>query len=264
VRGSGEQRLIHPSAIIDDLAGVAEGVSVGPFCVIGPEVEIGAGTVIGPHVVIRGPTRIGRENRIFQFASIGEDPQDKKYQGEITRLEIGDRNVIREYSTVHRGTIQDKAVTRIGDDNLLMAYTHVAHDCVIGNGVIMANGASLAGHVTVDDCAILGGFSLVHQFCRIGRYSFSGMGSVISRDIPPYVMVGGSPTRPRGINSVGMERRGFDADSILQIKRAFKLIYKSRLKLEEAIESLASMAEQSSEVLPLLEFLKQSGRSIIR
>ncbi len=256
--------MIHPSAIIDDLAGVAEGVSVGPFCVIGPEVEIGAGTVIGPHVVIRGPTRIGRENRIFQFASIGEDPQDKKYQGEITRLEIGDRNVIREYSTVHRGTIQDKAVTRIGDDNLLMAYTHVAHDCVIGNGVIMANGASLAGHVTVDDCAILGGFSLVHQFCRIGRYSFSGMGSVISRDIPPYVMVGGSPTRPRGINSVGMERRGFDADSILQIKRAFKLIYKSRLKLEEAIESLASMAEQSTEVLPLLEFLKQSGRSIIR
>ena len=256
--------MIHPSAIIDDLAGIAEGVSVGPFCVIGPDVEIGAGTVIGPHVVIRGPTRIGRENRIFQFASIGEDPQDKKYQGEITRLEIGDRNVIREYSTVHRGTIQDKSVTRLGDDNLLMAYTHVAHDCVIGNGVIMANGASLAGHVTVDDCAILGGFSLVHQFCRIGRYSFSGMGSVISRDIPPYVMVGGSPTRPRGINSVGMERRGFDAESILQIKRAFKLIYKSRLKLEEAIESLAVMAEQSSEVIPLLEFLKQSGRSIIR
>ena len=256
--------MIHPSAIIDDLAGIAEGVSVGPFCVIGPDVEIGAGTVIGPHVVIRGPTRIGRENRIFQFASIGEDPQDKKYQGEITRLEIGDRNVIREYSTVHRGTIQDKSVTRLGDDNLLMAYTHVAHDCVIGNGVIMANGASLAGHVTVDDYAILGGFSLVHQFCRIGRYSFSGMGSVISRDIPPYVMVGGSPTRPRGINSVGMERRGFDAESILQIKRAFKLIYKSRLKLEEAIESLAAMAEQSSEVLPLLEFLKQSDRSIIR
>lgn len=256
--------MIHPSAIIDDLAVVAEGVSVGPFCVIGPDVEIGTGTVIGPHVVIRGPTRIGRENRIFQFASIGEDPQDKKYQGEITRLEIGDRNVIREYSTVHRGTIQDKSVTRLGDDNLLMAYTHVAHDCVIGNGVIMANGASLAGHVTVDDFAILGGFSLVHQFCRIGRYSFSGMGSVISRDIPPYVMVGGSPTRPRGINSVGMERRGFDAESILQIKRAFKLIYKSRLKLEEAIESLAAMAEQSSEVIPLLEFLKQSGRSIIR
>lgn len=256
--------MIHPSALIDDLAGIAKGVTVGPFCVIGPDVEIGAGTIIGPHVVIRGPTRIGRENRIFQFASIGEDPQDKKYQGEITRLEIGDRNVIREYSTVHRGTIQDKSVTRLGDDNLLMAYTHVAHDCVIGNGVIMANGASLAGHVTVDDCAILGGFSLVHQFCRIGRYSFSGMGSVISRDIPPYVMVGGSPTRPRGINSVGMERRGFDAESILQIKRAFKLIYKSRLKLEEAIESLAVMAEQSSEVIPLLEFLKQSGRSIIR
>ncbi len=256
--------MIHPSAIIDPTARLAADVSVGPFTVIGPHVEIGAGTVIGPHVVIKGPTLIGQFNRIYQFSSIGEDPQDKKYQGEITRLEIGDRNVIREYVTIHRGTLQDAALTKIGDDNLLMAYTHVAHDCVIGNHVIMANGASLAGHVRVDDHAILGGFTLVHQFCQIGRQSFSGMGSVISRDIPPYVMVGGSPTKPRGINNVGMERRGYDPDAILQIKRAFKVIYKSRLKLEEAIEQLATMAEQSPEVLPMLDFLKQSGRSIIR
>jgi UDP-N-acetylglucosamine acyltransferase len=256
--------LIHSSAIVDSAAMLAEDVSVGPFSIIGPDVEIGSGTTVGPHVVIKGPSRIGRENRIFQFASLGEDPQDKKYQGEVTRLEIGDRNVIREYCTIHRGTAQDQSLTRIGSDNLLMAYTHVAHDCVIGDGVIMANGASLAGHVSVDDHAILGGFSLVHQFCRIGRHSFSGMGSVISRDIPPYVMVGGSPTKPRGINNVGMERRGYDAEAILQIKRAFKVIYKSRLKLEEAIENLATMAKQSPEILPILEFLQQSGRSIIR
>ncbi len=256
--------MIHASAIVDPGAILAPGVRVGPFSVIGPEVEIGEGTVIGPHVVIRGPTRIGRENRIFQFTSIGEDPQDKKYRGEVTRLEIGDRNVIREFATLHRGTVQDKLITRIGHDNLLMAYTHVAHDCIIGNGVIMANGASLAGHVRVDDDAILGGFSLVHQFCRVGRQSFSGMGSVISRDIPPYVMVGGSPTKPRGINTVGMERRGYNAEAVLQVKRACKIIYKSRLKLEEAIEQLSKMAETAAEIQPMLEFLKQSGRSIIR
>jgi len=256
--------LIHASAIVDPGAILAPGVHVGPFSVIGPEVEIGEGTVIGPHVVIRGPTRIGRDNRIYQFTSIGEDPQDKKYQGEVTRLEIGDRNVIREFATLHRGTVQDKLITRIGNDNLMMAYTHVAHDCIIGNGVIMANGASLAGHVRVDDDAILGGFSLVHQFCRVGRQSFSGMGSVISRDIPPYVMVGGSPTKPRGINTVGMERRGYNAEAVLQVKRAFKIIYKSRLKLEEAIEQLSKMAETAAEIQPMLEFLKQSGRSIIR
>mgnify|MGYP003596744244 CR=1 FL=1 len=256
--------MIHPSAIVDEGAELADGVSIGPFSIIGCDVRIAAGTTIGPHVVIKGPTRIGRDNRIFQFASVGEDPQDKKYRGEVTRLEIGDRNVIREYCTLHRGTIQQQSLTQVGSDNLFMAYTHVAHDCMIGNGVIMANGASLAGHVTVDDFAILGGFSLVHQFCRIGRHSFSGMGSIISKDIPPYVMVGGSPSRPRGINNVGLERHGFDADSILQIKRAFKLIYKSRLKLEEAMEALAGMAGQSPEVLPILEFLQQSDRSIIR
>lgn len=249
---------------MDPRAELAEDVAVGPFSIIGPDVVIASGTVIESHVVIKGPTLIGRNNKFFQFASVGEDPQDKKYQGEITRLEIGDRNVVREYCTLHRGTVQDNSVTRVGSDNLLMAYSHVAHDCVIGDGVIMANGASLAGHVTVDDFAILGGFTLVHQFCRIGRHSFSGMGSVISRDIPPYVIVGGSPTKPRGINNVGMERKGFSPDSILQIKRAFKLIYKSRLKLEEAIEKLTEMSHDSPEVEPIVEFLQQSGRSIIR
>lgn len=256
--------MIHETAIIDPLASIEADVHIGPFTVIGPDVEIGRGTVIGPHVVLRGPTRIGTDNRIFQFASIGEDPQDKKYQGETTRLEIGHRNVIREYATIHRGTLQDAALTRIGDDNLLMAYTHVAHDCVIGNGTIMANGASLAGHVQVDDFAILGGFSLVHQFCKIGRESFSGMGSVISRDVPPFVMIGGSPTKPRGINTVGMERRGYDPEAVLKVKRAFKILYKSRLKLEEAIEHLEAMAKNSPEIVPILDFLKQSGRSVIR
>lgn len=256
--------MIHPAALVDPDARLEPGVAVGPFSVIGPEVEIAAGTRIGPHVVIRGPTRIGRDNQIFQFASIGEDPQDKKYRGEVTRLEIGDRNVIREYATLHRGTIQDQSITRVGNDNLFMAYTHVAHDCVIGDGTIMANGASLAGHVRVDDHAILGGFSLVHQFCRIGRESFSGMGSVISRDVPPYVMLGGSPTRPRGINAVGMERRGYDPEAILRVKRAFKTLYKSGLKLEEAIEQLQIMAEDAPEVGAFLEFLSQSGRSIVR
>lgn len=256
--------MIHPSALIDPGARLEPGVEVGPFSVIGAEVEIGAGTRIGSHVVIQGPSRIGRDNRIFQFASIGEDPQDKKYRGEITRLEIGDRNVIRECATLHRGTIQDQSLTRVGDDNLFMAYTHVAHDCVIGNGTIMANGASLAGHVHVDDFAILGGFSLVHQFCRIGRESFSGMGSVISRDVPPFVMLGGSPTRPRGINAVGLERRGYDGDAILRIRRAFKTLYKSGLKLEEAIDQLQLMAEDAPEIQAFLDFLGQSGRSIIR
>lgn len=231
---------------------------------IGPDVEIGQDTWIGPHVVIKGPTRIGKRNKIFQFSSIGEDPQDKKYRGEITQLEIGDDNVIREYVTIHRGTVQDHGLTRIGDGNLLMAYSHVAHDCVIGDQIIMANAASLAGHVCVESHAILGGFTLVHQFCRIGQHSFSGMGSVISRDIPPYVMVGGSPTKPRGVNTVGLERRGFDADSVLNVKRAFKILYKSRLKLEEAIESLSASAVDAPIVMPMVEFLRKSGRSIIR
>jgi UDP-N-acetylglucosamine acyltransferase len=256
--------LIHPTAIVDPSAELAGDVCVGPYAIIGPGVQIDSGTTIGPHAVIKGPTRIGRDNRIFQFASVGEDPQDKKYRGEVTRLEIGDRNVIRESATIHRGTMQDKGVTRIGHDNLFMAYTHVAHDCVVGNSVIMANAASLAGHVQVDDFAILGGFSLVHQFCKIGQYSFSAMGSVINRDIPPYIIIGGSPTKPHGINAVGLERQGFGSESIRQIRKAYKIVYKSGLKLEEAIQTLEELAGEAPEVLRMVDFLKQTGRSIIR
>jgi UDP-N-acetylglucosamine acyltransferase len=256
--------LIHPTALVDAGAELAADVSIGPYSIVGPDVQIEAGTVIGPHVVLRGPTRVGRDNRIFQFSSIGEDPQDKKYHGESTYLEIGDRNVIREYCTIHRGTTQDKSVTRIGHDNLMMAYTHIAHDCVVGNHVIMANAASLAGHVVIEDHAILGGFSLVHQFCKIGKYSFAAMGSVISRDIPPYVMVGGRPTEPHGINSVGLERQGFDSEAIRQIRKAYKIIYKSGMKLEDAIGMLDEMAMETRELACLAEFLKTTGRSIIR
>ncbi|TAN47984.1 MAG: acyl-ACP--UDP-N-acetylglucosamine O-acyltransferase [Methylococcaceae bacterium] len=256
--------MIHASALVDPAAELADGVEVGAFSIVGAGVQIDAGTVIGPHVVLKGPTRIGKNNRIYQFSSVGEDPQDKKYVGEPTRLEIGDRNVIREFTTLHRGTAQDRGVTKIGNDNLFMAYTHVAHDCVVGNGVIMANAASLAGHVHVHDCAILGGFSLVHQFCKIGKYSFSAMGSVIARDIPPYVMVGGSPTEPHGINTVGLERRGFSGDAIREIRRAYKIIYKSGYKLDEAIALLADMATHTPELACMVEFLRQTGRSIVR
>lgn len=256
--------MIHPTAIVDPAAEIAEDVTIGPYTIVGAGVVIGAGTEIGPHVVIKGPTRIGTDNRIFQFASVGEDPQDKKYGGEPTALEIGHRNVVREFSTIHRGTMQDRGVTRIGDDNLLMAYTHVAHDCVIANRVIMANAASLAGHVQVDDSAILGGFTLVHQFCRVGVHCFAAMGSVISRDVPPYVMVGGRPTKPHGINTVGLERQGFGSETLRQIKKAYKIIYKAGFKLEEAIRLLEEMVEEYPEVAPLVEFLKTTGRSIVR
>ena len=256
--------MIHSTAIIDPSCELANDVRVGAYAIIGPDVRIDSGTEIGPHAVIKGPTRIGKHNRIFQFASVGEDPQDKKYRGEVSYLDIGDRNVIREYVTIHRGTVQDQGITRIGSDNLLMAYTHVAHDCVIGNHVIMANAASLAGHVRVDDYAILGGFSLVHQFCKIGRHSFSAMGSVITRDILPYVMVGGSPTKPHGINTVGLERQGFSPESIRQIRKAYKIVYKSRLKLEEAIQHLDEMTTETPEIQIMVDFLKQTGRSIIR
>lgn len=256
--------MIHATAIIDPKAELAEDVSVGPYSIIGPEVQIDAGTSIGSHVVVKGPTRIGKHNRIYQFASVGEDTQDMKYRGEPTRLEIGDHNIIREFCTLHRGTVQDKSLTKIGDHNLLMAYCHVAHDCNVGSHIIMANAASIAGHVVVEDHAILGGFSLVHQFCKIGQYSFSAMGSVIARDIPPYILVGGQPTKPHGINSVGLERRGFSPDAIRQIKKAYKIVFKSGLKLEEAIAALDDMALETAEIQCLAEFLKQTQRSILR
>ena len=256
--------MIHPSAVIDPGTRLDHGVEVGPFAVIGAGVEIGAGTRIGPHAVIRGPTRIGRDNRIFQFASVGEDPQDIKYGGEETRLEIGDRNQIREYVTLHRGTVQDQGVTRIGNDNLFMAYTHVAHDCRIGNHVIMSNGASLAGHVEIQDWAILGGFTLVHQFCRIGAHSFCAMGSALSKDIPPYLMVAGQPAEPRGINSEGLRRRGFSPPVIAAIKRAYRTLYLAGLRLEEARERLGELAAEVPEVALLADFVADRGRGILR
>ena len=256
--------MIDPRAAVDPLAELDEGVSVGPFAVIGAGVQIGAGTQVGPHAVIRGETRIGRDNRIFQFASIGEDPQDKKYAGEATRLEIGDRNQIREFTTIHRGTVQDHGVTRIGSDNLLMAYTHVAHDCQVDNHVIMANAASLGGHVHVHDWAILGGFSIVHQFCHIGAHSFAGMGSAISKDVPPYLMVGGHPAKPHGINLEGLRRRHFSSTQIASIKRAYKALYHSGALLHEAIAQIEADSRGSPEIETFVQFLRASERSIVR
>jgi UDP-N-acetylglucosamine acyltransferase len=256
--------VIDSRAVIDPKAELDEGVQVGPFAVIGPGVTIGKGTTIGSHAVIKGPTTIGMDNRIYQFASIGEEPQDKKYAGEETRLEIGDRNVIREFTTLNRGTVQDSGATRIGNDNLLMAYTHVAHDCQIGNHSILANAASLGGHVHVGDWAILGGFSIAHQFCRIGAHSFSGMGSVISKDIPPYVTVGGHPAKPHGINAEGLRRREFDDETIQQIKRAYKLLYKQKLRLEEALQALKELATECPQVGLIAGFLEASERGIVR
>lgn len=256
--------MIDSRAIVDQAAELDDGVTVGPFAVIGPRVEIGAGTSIGPHAVVNGPTRIGRDNRIYQFASVGDDPQDKKYAGEPTRLEIGDRNVIREYCTINRGTVQDVGVTRVGDDNWIMAYVHIAHDCQVGDKTIFANGASLAGHVLVDDYAILGGFTLVHQFCRIGSHAFTAMGSGIAKDVPPYVMVSGNPARPHGLNLEGLARRGFSADALREIRRAYKVLYRSNLKLEAARERITEMAESCEELAVWREFLEQTRRSVVR
>lgn len=261
---SGTLTLVHPTTIIDKNAELDSDVSIGPYSVIGAEVRIGSGTVVGSHVVIKGPTSIGKQNRIYQFCSIGEDPQDKKYAAEITRLEIGDRNTIREFSSLHRGTKQDNSLTKIGHDNLFMAYTHVAHDCVIGNHVIMANGASLAGHVQLHNYAILGGFTLVHQFTKIGQHSFAAMGSAITQDIPPFVMVGGKPTRPHGINSVGMERNGISAEDIRLIRKAYKMIYKMNLRLEDAIDQMEDLAGDSKELSTMVNFLRSVSRGILR
>lgn len=256
--------MIDPRAVIDPSAQLDEGVSIGPFTVIGSGVSVGRGTRIGPHCVINGPTRIGRDNRIFQFASVGEDPQDKKYDGEETYLEIGDNNVIREFSTINRGTAQDAGATRIGNDNLLMAYIHVAHDCQIGDHVIMANAASLGGHVWVDDWAILGGFTIAHQFSHIGAHSFCAMGTHVSKDIPPFVTVSGQPAKPHGINSEGLRRRAFSSEAITWIKRGYKLIYKQQLKLEEALAELREMQKECPELALFVDFLEHSERGIVR
>jgi UDP-N-acetylglucosamine acyltransferase len=256
---------IHPTALIDPGARLGENVTVGAYSVIGADVEIGDGTWIGPHVVINGPTRIGRDNRIFQFSSLGEMPQDKKYGGEPTRLEIGDRNTIREFCTVNRGTTQDAGVTRVGNDNWIMAYVHLAHDCQIGNNTIFANNAQLAGHVHVGDWAILGGFTVIHQFVRIGAHCITGMGTILLQDVPPYVTVGGNPAAPHGINSEGLKRRGFSAAAITGLRRAYKTLYRSGLKLEEAAAAIADEAQGELAPLAMLsDFLAAPGRGIIR
>jgi UDP-N-acetylglucosamine acyltransferase len=255
---------IHSTAIVDPKATLADDVTVGAYSIIGAGVEIGAGTVIGPHAVVLGPTRIGRGNHIFQFASIGDVPQDKKYDGEDSRLEIGDHNVFRECCTVNRGTVTGALVTRIGSDNLFMAYTHVAHDCIVGSHCIMANYATLAGHVELDDWAILGGYAGVHQFCKIGAHAFLANNSAATRDVPPYVMAAGAPAEPKGINAEGLKRRGFDAQAITRIKNAYRVLYRTGLKLAEATEQLHLLATTQPEVQLLVEFLPRVTRSLIR
>ena len=256
--------MIDSRAIIDPAAKLAADVEVGPWSIVGPDVEIGAGTVIGPHVVVKGPARIGANNRIFQFSSIGEDCQDKKYNGEPTELVIGDNNVFREGCTVHRGTIQDNNITVIGSNNLFMANAHVAHDCVVGDHNIMANNAAIAGHVHLGDHIILGGFTAVHQFCHIGSYSMCGAGSVVLKDIPAFVMSNGNSAKPHGINSEGLRRQGFSSVAIRQIKQAYKVIYRSGLKVNEALLKLREMAVDTPEIQLVIDSLEASDRGIIR
>ncbi|MGF1525561.1 MAG: acyl-ACP--UDP-N-acetylglucosamine O-acyltransferase [Candidatus Competibacterales bacterium] len=257
--------MIDPRAAVDPRANLDQGVRVEPFAVIGPEVTIGRGSWIGAHAVIRGPTSIGCDNRIYQFCSIGDDPQDKKYGGEPTRLTIGHRNVIREYTTINRGTIQDRGVTMVGDDNWIMAYVHIAHDCRVGNHTVFANNASLAGHVQVDDYAVLGGYTLVYQFCRLGAYSFSAFACGINHDVPPFVMAAGYRAEPRGINAEGLRRNGFSADEIQAVRRAYKLLYRSDLRLEEAVAAIGELVVECRPLARLVTFLQDAGeRSIIR
>lgn len=256
--------MIHSQAIIDPDAHLAKDVSVGPFSIIGAGVEIGEGTVIDSHVVINGPTRIGRENKIYSFAAIGGDPQDKKYAGEATELEIGDRNVIREYCTISRGTTQDVGITRIGNDNWIMATVHIAHDCQIGNHTVFANSTTLAGHVIIEDYVILGGFTLVHQFCKVGAHCFTGMNSVISKDVLPFLMVSGHMAKPHGLNAEGLKRRGFSSEALSELRKAYRIIYRSGNTLTQAISKLEPMAKKCDEIAQLLTFIKGVTRGIVR
>jgi UDP-N-acetylglucosamine acyltransferase len=256
--------VIDAHAIVSPRAELAADVTVGPFTVIGPDVRIGPRTIVGPHVVINGPTVIGADNRIFQFASIGDAPQDKKYKGEPTRLEIGDRNVFRESCTVNRGTTHDKGVTRVGHDNLFMAYSHVAHDCLVGDNAIFANCAALGGHVEIGDWVILGGLTAVHQFVKIGSHAFLAGGAIVTRDVPPYVMVSGNPGQPHAVNSEGLKRRGFDEEQIRNIRDAYRIVYRSDLRLTEALEKLQPMAATRGEIRHFVDFIAGSTRSIVR
>lgn len=253
--------MIHETAIISPGAKIGKNVSIGPWTYVGPDVEIGDDCVIHSHVVIKGPSKIGKGNQFYQFSTIGEDTPDKKYDGEKTWLEMGDNNIVRENVTIHRGTVQDKGVTKIGDNNLLMAYVHIAHDCVVGNNTIFANNASLAGHVHVDDWVILAGMVGVHQFCRLGAHSFIGLDTIVLKDVPPYVMAQGSTAEPKGINSEGLKRRGFSSDQILDIKRAYKEVYRKGNTLEEA---LTKLDQDKDHVAIMKSFIEGTNRGIIR
>jgi len=259
--------MIHPTAIVDPAARIGDGVAIGAYSIVGAGVEIGDGTSVGPHVVIEGRTRIGRDNRIFQFASIGAAPQDKKFGGEESELVIGDRNHIREFVTMHRGTAGGGGVTRVGDDNWFLAYSHVAHDCRVGNHCVFSNNATIAGHVEVGDHVIASGFVGVHQFCRIGAHAFIGMGVLLSGDVPPFLMVAADADtqgRPRGINSEGLKRRGFDAERIAAIKRAYRTIYVGTTPLAEARSKLAEQAKDSTDVAAMLAFIERGERPLAR
>jgi UDP-N-acetylglucosamine acyltransferase len=256
--------LIHATALIDPEVRLGEGVEVGAYAVIGPGVEIGASTRIGAHVVIQGPTRLGADNEVFAFASVGSAPQDKKYKGEPTRLEIGDRNVIRECVTLNRGTTKDEGVTRIGDENLFMAYSHVAHDCRVGSHCVLANNATLGGHVHLGDWVIMGGFSGVHQFCKVGAHAFLANNAAVTRDVPPYIVAVGQPAAAHSVNAEGLKRRGFTPEQIRNLRNAFRLLYRSGLKLTDATAQLAAIAAEQPEVRALVEFLPLSTRSIVR
>ncbi len=253
---------IHHTVIIEPGAKISEDVEIGPYTVIGGNVEIDSGCIISPHVVINGHTSIGKNNRIYQFSSIGEENQDKKYHGEPTRTVIGDNNIIRECVTIHRGTVQDQGVTRIGNENLIMAYVHIAHDCHIHDHCILANNATLAGHVVLEDWVILGGFTGIHQFCRIGSHAFTSISTFIVKDIPPFVMADGRPAIPRGLNSEGLKRRGFSSDEMANIKRAYKLLYRQKLPLNEALDGMQQL--NSPAVNQMIEFINASDRGIIR
>ena len=255
---------IHGTAIVDPAARIAADVEIGPYAIIGPHVEIGAGCTIGPHAVIKGHTRIGANNRIFQFVSLGEIPQDKKYNGEPTRLEIGDNNTIREFCTLNCGTAQDAGVTRLGDGNWIMAYVHIAHDCQVGSNTIFANNAQLAGHVHIGDYAILGGYTGVHQFCRVGAHVITGIGSHVLKDVPPFVTASGSPAKPYGINSEGLKRRGYSTEAIAGLKRAYKTVYRSGDTVEHALAALRQQVAECAEIQPMIDFLAVPGRGIIR
>jgi UDP-N-acetylglucosamine acyltransferase len=255
---------IHPTAMVASNAVLADDVEIGPYCIIGPDVEIGAGCRIGPHAVVNGPTKMGRENRVFQFASVGEGPQDLSYKGEPTRLEIGDRNTFREYVSIHRGTVKDRGITKIGSDNFFLAYSHVAHDCTIGNHCVFSNFVGIAGHVEMGDWVILSAYSGVHQFCKVGSHAFLANNTAATYDIPPYVTAEGRPAKPRIVNEIGLKRRGFTPIQVRNIRNAFRVLYRRQLRLDEATELLTIAAETQPEIQPIVDFLANSKRGLAR